>query len=131
MSKEITMIKLLIAGSRDFHDYDVVKKEFDKLGKDAEIISGCAMGADTLAIRLAKELELVVHTFPANWTKYGKGAGFVRNKDMVDLCDEALIFWNGKSKGTEHTICLLMDNKKSFTLRMTKEIIDDTESETN
>ena len=124
-------MKLLIAGSRDFHDYKVVKEQFTKLNIDAEIISGCAMGADTLAIRLAKELELLLHTFPANWEKYGRGAGFIRNKDMVDLCDEALIFWDGESKGTAHTISLLLDNKKSFTLRMTKEIIDDTESETN
>ena len=36
--------------------------------------------------------------------KYGKRAGFIRNCEMVDCCDGVVVFWDGKSKGTKHTI---------------------------
>ena len=41
---------------------------------------------------------------PADWDKYGKSAGFIRNKEMVDIADAAIIFWDGDSKGTKDTI---------------------------
>jgi len=71
-----------------------------------EIISGGARGADTLAEMYARHRALPVKVFPAEWDKYGKSAGFRRNADIVKNSDIIVAFWDGKSKGTKHTIDL-------------------------
>jgi len=38
--------------------------------------------------------------------------GFIRNQQIVDACDMVLAFWDGKSKGTQHTISLAKAQKK-------------------
>ncbi len=110
-------MKLAIVGSRTFDDYGLLYKIMDQhfyneLTIDA-IISGGAKGADTLAKRFAN--ESIVHEyfeFPADWESDGKAAGFIRNKEIVNACDVVLAFWDGKSKGTEHTIKLARLAKK-------------------
>lgn len=61
---------------------------YDPCGKSAkpylEIISGMAPGADTLAVEFAKHFKLKLHEFPADWHKYKKGAGSIRNQQMID-----------------------------------------------
>lgn len=68
------------------------------------IISGGARGADTLAEQFAQEYSYVTKIFPANWDKYGKAAGPIRNKQIVDHCDILVAFWDGTSRGTKHSI---------------------------
>lgn len=97
--------KLLIAGSRDFNDYELLKKSIKPENIEC-IISGCARGADTLAIVYANELGIPVEKYPADWNKYGKSAGYIRNKVMVDRATAVICFWDGKSRGTQHTINL-------------------------
>lgn len=46
-----------------------------------------------------------------NWDKYGKSAGYRRNKEMVDIASAAICFWDGKSKGTKHTIDLCKEKE--------------------
>lgn len=80
--------------------------------EDDEIISGGAKGADTLAERFAKEREYETLIFSADWKTHGKAAGFIRNKQIVVACDMVLAFWDGKSKGTQHTIVLAKAAKR-------------------
>ena len=42
--------------------------------------------------------------FPADWDKYGKKAGYIRNKEMARAADACVVFWNGQSKGSKHMI---------------------------
>ena len=53
---------------------------------------------------MAKQYAIEHHyefiEFPADWDKYGKSAGYRRNKEMVDIASAAICFWDGKSKGT-------------------------------
>ena len=103
------MIKVIIAGTRDFNDYDFLKKNVDYFLQDLnpnkiEIVSGNARGADKLGERYAKEHNLPVKLFPANWDKYGKRAGYLRNQEMANYADVLIAFWNEKSKGTKHMI---------------------------
>ena len=105
------MIKVIIAGTRDFNDYDFLKKNVDYFlqginpnNEEIEIVSGNARGADKLGERYAKEHNLPVKLFPANWDKYGKRAGYLRNQEMANYSDVLIAFWDEKSKGTKHMI---------------------------
>jgi len=105
-------MNLGIVGSRDFNDYDKLKKEILTLysiDKIKCIVSGGANGADKLGERFAEEFNLKKRIFYPDWNKYGKRAGFIRNKDIVDNSDKLIAFWDGKSKGTKLTIDLAKD----------------------
>lgn len=108
---------IIIAGSRDFTDYEIVKKSLKNflLSKQTTdkptIICGMARGADMLGYTLAKEYQLPLITFPADWTLYGKRAGVIRNEQMAKYAYEQgngvlLAFWDNKSKGTKWMIDL-------------------------
>ncbi len=71
---------------------------------DITIISGGAQGADTLAEQFAKEFHLENKIFKADWNKYGKAAGPIRNEEMVKSSEFVIAFWDYKSKGTKSTI---------------------------
>ena len=100
------MIKLIVAGSREFNDYNIVKSKLDKLlqNKPAEIISGMARGVDMLGVQYAIENDLVLHRMPANWHLYGKQAGMLRNIDMAKMATHCVVFRLNKSKGSTHMI---------------------------
>ena len=75
-------MKVIIAGGRDFTDYQKLKKICDYIlqnQNNIEIISGTANGADKLGVRYAKEKGYSLKQFPANWNRYGKAAGPKRN----------------------------------------------------
>lgn len=99
-------MKLIIAGTRTFKDYDyfksVVMKNLTEM--PTEIISGGAKGTDTLAQEYADEYEIPFTEFPANWEKHGKSAGPIRNREMASHGTHCLVFWDGKSRGTTNMI---------------------------
>lgn len=110
-------MKLAIVGSRSFSDYEKLKTEVDFFSviKDleiTEIVSGGAKGADTLAEQYAKDHDLLLKVFPANWDLHGKSAGYIRNLDIVHYADAIIAFWDGQSRGTLHTINLSKQYKK-------------------
>jgi len=98
-------MKLAIVGTRTFCDYgkmeDTLEEYKDRI---TEIISGGAQGADRLAEIYAKDYEIPIRIFKADWKTYGKRAGPMRNKQIVDAADEVITFWDGKSSGTKSTI---------------------------
>lgn len=97
--------KLIIAGSRDFDNYKLLKQTIlPYLNNIEEIISGTARGADSLGEQFAKEFNIPVRQFPANWNTYGKKAGYLRNVQMAKNATACIVFWDGKSRGTQHMI---------------------------
>ena len=102
------MFRVIIAGTRTFDDYSLLREYADyKLSKVAdsiEIVSGGAQGADALGERYAKEKGYSLRVFPADWAQYGRSAGPMRNKQMADYADALLAYWDGKSKGTLNMI---------------------------
>jgi len=83
----------------------VVAEAMQESGFDfTEIIHGGARGVDQIAGLIGKESGLPVHVFPANWDEYPKSAGFLRNMEMVAEADAVVAVWDGKSRGTKHTI---------------------------
>jgi len=102
-------MKVIIAGSRIFEDYQFMSIMCDNIlgvRDDIEIVSGGAKGADKLGERFAKERNLPLTIFHAEWDKYGKSAGYKRNVQMADYGDMLIAFWDGKSSGTKHMINL-------------------------
>lgn len=112
------MYYLIVAGSRNFNNYEYLKASLDYLLYDLAkekypitIISGTAKGADTLGERYAKERGYGIIRMPANWEEFGKRAGYIRNAEMANKVKEegfggCACFWDGKSPGTNWMIKL-------------------------
>ncbi len=105
-------MKVIIAGSRTIKDYTIVRKaifvafwEWEKEYEDiTEVFSGCANGVDKLGEQWAVKNEKQLLLYPADWNKYGKKAGYLRNIKMAKYADALIAIWDGKSKGTKHMI---------------------------
>ena len=111
--------KVIIAGGRDFNDYVELKKYCNHLlknKKNVEIVCGMARGADLLGKKYGEEKGYKIKKFPANWDKFGKFAGYIRNVEMGEYADAAIIFWNGESKGSKHMIDV--STEKNLMLRI-------------
>lgn len=102
-------MKVIIAGSRDFDDYNKLCEVCDFMLQnhtEIEVISGGARGADKLGEKYANERGYTVTQFKADWNKHGKSAGYKRNAEMAEYGDALICFWDGKSKGSKHMINL-------------------------
>ena len=116
--KEWILIYILVAGSRNYYNYSEFKNVMDYTNNKyhiTEIISGGARGADSLAERYAKENNIPIKVFPANWDMYGKTAGFIRNTEMHNYLKNfkdrmCICFWDGQSHGTVHNFKLCKNN---------------------
>lgn len=112
-------MKVIVAGGRDFSNYDLMCQKLDNIfSRLAEVVIVCgeAKGADSLGRRYAEEHGYKILSYPADWAKYGKSAGFKRNIEMSKVSDALVAFWDGKSKGTKHMIDL-MKNKPTRIVR--------------
>lgn len=107
------MNKVIIAGSRDFDNFISAEhnllsffKAFGIHSTDIEIISGGARGADKIGEQFAKKYNIKLTVFPAQWDKYGKSAGMIRNAEMAQYAKDGILFafWDGKSTGTKNMI---------------------------
>jgi hypothetical protein len=114
-------IKVIIAGGRDFDDFDALEAAFQEFLKDYEnkdvtIISGMARGADMLGVRIAEEYTLPLIKMPADWDQFGKAAGHIRNAEMARIGTHLLAAWDGVSKGTKGMIGVA--TKKNLTIKI-------------
>ena len=103
--------KVIIAGTRFFNDYSLLKETADRLladkitaGYGIVIVSGGCAGADVLGERYAKENGYSIDRYPAEWQKYGRKAGIMRNAVMADNADALIAYWDGISRGTKNMI---------------------------
>lgn len=113
--------RLIIAGGRDYHltpaDYE--KLDNHRLGLQiAEVVSGCAPGADTDGANWAKKHFIHVEPFPADWddlsqpdarirtradgTRYDAEAGPRRNRQMATYADTVALFPGGSGTADMH-----------------------------
>lgn len=79
-------MRLLVCGSRDFFDEQFLCETLDFFASKNSVdvvIHGAAPGADSLAGEWAEALGIHVEKFPADWNKYGRAAGPIRNKQML------------------------------------------------
>lgn len=105
-------MKLLITGARTWTDPQPIKDAIDEFllaydlpPNEVIFIHGDAPGADTLGGEIAYDMGMQVDSYPANWNRYGKAAGPIRNKQMVDLKpDVCIAFLVEGSRGTKNCI---------------------------
>lgn len=119
-------MKVAIVGSRTFNDYNKLQEfingvcERENIVIDT-IVSGGAIGADRLGERYANEHGIPTVVFLAEWNKYGKRAGIIRNVQIIENCDVCFAFWDGESHGTKHDIELCEKMKKKYFIYYFKE----------
>jgi hypothetical protein len=108
-------MKLAVVGSRNFNDYELLKFKLDTIHSVKPIsliVSGGAAGADSLSEKWAKENNVPTKIFIPDWDRFGKSAGYKRNVQIVCECDSLIAFWDGESKGTQHSINLAKEKLK-------------------
>ena len=102
------MFRLLVTGSRDWSDVEVITAELQFVAKkynNVVLVSGHAIGADRIAEEIAVGLGWVVEIHEPDWTLHGKSAGFKRNTTMLETEVQAVLaFHKDNSKGTADTI---------------------------
>jgi len=85
-------MRIAIIGGRNFNDYELIDKTLEPyLNRIRCVVSGGAIGADSLGERWAKNNNVDTLIFLPDWKKYGKSAGYIRNKDIVSNSDIILL----------------------------------------
>ena len=112
--------KFAIVGSRSIKDTEFINIILDSIkfifGTPSEIISGGAIGVDSIGEQWALENNINTNIIKPDWVKYGKKAGFIRNKDIIEQCDVCIAIWDGISNGTKNDIELCEKYKKDLIL---------------
>ena len=104
------MKKIVVAGTRSFNDYNTAESyiknclEKENLNEPITFISGGCRGADLLGEKYAEKYGYPIEIHTAEWNKYGRAAGPIRNKEMAQTADIIICFWDRKSKGTKSLI---------------------------
>lgn len=98
-------MKVIVAGGRDMRNWELLCQTLNEK-KDLidEVVCGEAQGADIGGKNWAEENGIPVKSFFAQWDKYGRAAGPIRNKEMAEYADYLIAFWDGKSQGTKNMI---------------------------
>lgn len=115
-------IIVVISGSRGISDYDVVEKilieagvNYRMLGKNIKkVLVGDAGGVDQLVLLFCQEHKIPYRVFPADWERYGNSAGVKRTAEMIRLGDKVICIWDGRSRGTKHSIDIARKYKKLY-----------------
>jgi len=101
--KEIETMRTIIAGSRHITDYSILERillESGVISGISEIVSGGARGVDALGEAWGGAHGLPVRRFPADWKRFGRRAGYIRNAAMLDYADILILIWDGRSAGS-------------------------------
>ena len=94
-------MKIAIIGSRSLYLEDLTPYLPSQI---REIVTGGAEGIDRCAMEYAREKHLGLQVFLPEYKRYRRNAPLVRNRQIIDYADRVLIFWDGESRGTAHSI---------------------------
>jgi hypothetical protein len=93
--------RVIIAGGRDYPNYFNIRhlEELEVLRNNIPIlmvVSGGCAGVDKNAIQWALQNNIPFEEYLADWNKYGKIAGYIRNEEMAKNSDGVILFPGGK-----------------------------------
>lgn len=98
-------MRVLVCGGRGFvPDTGAFDALATRIGRNDVIIHGCARGADEFANDFAVTYGIAVERYPAEWKKYGRAAGAIRNQKMLDEGRPDLVIAFPGGRGTEDMI---------------------------
>ena len=100
---------------------EMVRRYVRALDFGTVLVSGGARGVDRIAETEARKQGIAVEVYPADWSGLGKSAGFRRNVTIVEKADAIAAFWDGRSRGTKHTIDLAKKAGKTCAVFMAPE----------
>lgn len=116
------MVGVAVIGSRGFHNYEFFSEKLNYFLQnlsDYKIISGGAVGTDSMARRWAEENRIKIVEYLPEYDKFRpKIAPLKRNHTIVENADIMVAFQMNNSKGTEYTINLA--KKKGIPIRIIK-----------
>lgn len=104
------MKRIIVTGGRDYNNRQKVKEVLDFINPDV-VIQGGASGLDSLAKAWANAREKASFTEEADWDKYGKAAGPIRNRTMLELFPDAIVVAFPGGKGTADCIKAALERK--------------------
>lgn len=100
-------MRILVCGGRDFNNDSLITKTLNQhICDNLTIIEGGAKGADLGALHWARHNDIPVETYRADWDKYGKRAGYIRNVQMLNEGKPDLVIAFPGGKGTQMMINL-------------------------
>lgn len=99
------MRRIAVTGGRNFMNFLIIRKAFKEihLNENDIIIHGGCTGCDQLCAEVAKEFKANIEEHPANWNKYGRAAGPIRNEEMLKNNIDMLLAFRG-GIGTDNCI---------------------------
>lgn len=98
-------MKTIIAGSRSITNYDELLAAIKDIDWEiTEVISGGARGADELGEWYATSNNIPLRIIPADWSRFGRSAGPIRNQRMAEIGEALVTVWDGSSRGSAHMI---------------------------
>lgn len=107
-------MRVAIIGSREIKSYTLEAMLAHIPQNTSELVSGGAIGIDTMAERAATRLGLPIKVFLPDYTAYGRMAPLCRNREIVDYADLVLAFWDNHSRGTAHVLRYCVESHKPF-----------------
>ncbi|MEO1052261.1 MAG: SLOG family protein [Bacteroidota bacterium] len=107
------MVKLSVLGTRDFNDYELLKKELHKEAIDVIVVGGKS-GPDILAQEFALEMGIQTQVFLPDYKRHGKSANYQRNLEMIRNSTRIVVFWNKLSESQFNYIPYIKEMKRSF-----------------
>ena len=124
-------MRIAIVGSRAFSKLSLVADEIDVLkeryGSTLELVSGGALGVDKEVERVASMLRIQMIVIHADWDTHGRSAGPIRNGMIADYADRAIVFWDGRSRGTRNVIWQFLQRQRPVDVRIEYEEEPETE----
>ena len=123
-------MRVIVTGDRNWSsdaEYACIRRRLEKLPEDSTIVHGGARGVDTMAAQAAVSLGLEVEGYPAEWTKYGRAAGPIRNEQMADSGADLVIAFHYDLSSSRGTADMVRQAKKRG---IPVEVIDSTRRET-
>lgn len=97
---------LLVCGSRNWRNEAAVVAELAIIEPDIIVHGGCPTGADAMADKWAKVNGKTVERYDAEWDKYGRKAGPIRNQRMLTGSNPDMVLAFGRGKGTDGMVAL-------------------------
>lgn len=106
-------MKVLVTGDREWDDIKTVIDVLEQLPPDTILVHGACRGADNTCAAVAEALGFTVRPYPADWDRFRRGAGPIRNQQMLDCehrpdepVDLCLAFHNNfsQSRGTRDMV---------------------------